>query len=295
MNFSLSQLQAFVYTVEKGSFKAAAVELGKRSQVIAQLVATMEDSCDLVLFERHVRRLEVTSQGRKLYRYARRVLETAEALNHQLSSYEQDIPEQFNLALDNTLLCPELTACYMEVIAQFPTIDLQVLTGGTEQVIEWVRAGEVEMGLIFSPLSQIESVVHVPAYNFPVVDVAGVNTLNRGTVATELELASLTQIVPNVVFKYRHDAHYVLSDQFIKTNNLREAMSMLRFDNTWMRVPEFVAKADIDSGMVNEFSIEGASETVWYAEIIYQSEQEVTLAGELFTQQVQGLDKVFFD
>ncbi|MEE1674929.1 LysR family transcriptional regulator [Agarivorans aestuarii] len=291
MNFSIAQLQAFVHTAEKGSFKAAAVELNKRSQVIAQLVSTMEDSCDLLLFERHVRRLVITSQGQKLYRYAKRVLQTAETLSKQISSYDQDIPEQFSLALDNTLLCPELTACYMAVLEEFPTIDLKVQTGGTAQVIEWVQSGEVEMGLIFSIFSEIESVIQVPAYNFPMVDIAAAETIKKGAVVSEDEIAEMVQIVPNVVFDYAHDSHYVLSAQYIRTNNMREALEMLRFSKAWVNIPEYIAQPYLKSGVVNDFSIQGANQNVWWAEIIYQSEEAITLAGDLFAKQVQNLEK----
>ena len=62
MDFSLAQLQDFLLTYETGSFKSAAIKSGKRSQVIAKLVATLEESSDVLLFERHARRLDVTGE-----------------------------------------------------------------------------------------------------------------------------------------------------------------------------------------------------------------------------------------
>ena len=55
-------------------------------------------------------------------------------------------------------------------------------------------------------------------------------------------------------------------------------------------VPEYVARPYIDKGLVNDFSIQGTLQNIWYAELIYQSEEKLTMAGDFFMQQIQLLE-----
>ena len=66
MNFSLEQLQAFVATVETGSFSAAGRRLGKAQSSVSAAVANLEIDLDNVLFTRNSRYPELTEEGKRL-------------------------------------------------------------------------------------------------------------------------------------------------------------------------------------------------------------------------------------
>ncbi|USD63781.1 LysR family transcriptional regulator [Vibrio sp. SCSIO 43140] len=295
MNFSLSQLQAFVATVELGSFKQAAISLNKRGQAIAQLVSTLEDSCQVQLFIRHTRRLELSVQGKKLYRYAKRVVNTVEVMNQTLIDVLHEIPDSFSVAIDNTLICDEIIEAYMAVLIEYPSIDLIVKTGGTNDVVDWVANGDVEMGLVFSPMRSLDGMLNVPIFSFPVVDVASPKFLNSGAVVQEEELEGYAQIVPEFVCGSSHESLYVISDKIIRTNDLQNAVGMLTHCQSWMRAPLYVVKPYLDNHQLNAFSIQGASQNIWFAELIYKSEETISVAGDLFTQKIQALDTLFQD
>ncbi|MFA0087691.1 LysR family transcriptional regulator [Vibrio sp. 10N.261.51.F12] len=291
MDFSLSQLQAFVLTYETGSFKSAAIRLEKRSQAIAKLVATMEESCGVLLFERHVRRLEATEQAQKLYKLAKRVLLDSEQIAEMLESFEEELPTSFTLAIDSQLMSSKITRCYKAVLDAIPTIDLEVLAGNTKQISQWVHDGTADMGLRASPFSLDDDLVTVSAFNFPTICIAHNNLIPRGAVITGQELSSLSQIVPKFVFQYGLDKGHVQSDRVIISNNLQATVEMANAEIGWAVVPEFSVKKLIAEQNISEFYIEGSVSVVWTAEIIYQSDDKLTLAGDIFTQHVQGLEQ----
>lgn len=290
MDFSLSQLQAFVVTYETGSFKSAAIRLEKRSQAIAKLVANMEESCGILLFERHVRRLEATEQAKKLYKLSKRVLLDSEHIAEMLESFEDELPSSITLAIDSQLMSPEVTRCYKAVLEEIPTIDLEILTGNTKQVSQWVQNGTADMGLRASPFALEEELVTVSAFNFPTISIAHRNLIPHGAVVTAQELANLSQIVPKFVLQYGLDKGHVQSDKVIISNNLQATIEMTDAEIGWAVVPGFSVKNLIETQSISEFYIEGSVSVVWTAEIIYQSDEKLTLAGDIFIQQVQALE-----
>lgn len=78
MSLSLEQLQAFVATVETGSFSAAARYLGKAQSAISTAVSNLEIDLDNSLFVRSGRYPVLTPAGERLLVEARVILERCE-------------------------------------------------------------------------------------------------------------------------------------------------------------------------------------------------------------------------
>lgn len=289
MDYSLAQLHAFVATVQHGSFKEASQHLNKRPQVIAKLVNALEDSCDQILFERQVRRLVITDAGKDLYPLARRIILDSELFERQLSALSSGVPSEFKVAIDTSLSCADITACYLAVIDEIPTIKLEVLSGGTSQVLEWVKTGEAEIGIIFSPLSLESGLIQIPTFNFSVIEAASPDFIHRGAVMSEQELAHLLQIVPKFVYQKRHDQFYVLSDKTIICNNVQEIINMALAGAGWCRLPTYLLEPYLQNNQLHEFSIEGANRVVWHASIVHAEQTELTLASDIFLEKVQNL------
>ncbi|PCD89054.1 LysR family transcriptional regulator [Vibrio mediterranei] len=292
MDYSLAQLQAFVATVEAGSFKAAAIKLGKSSQVVARLVGMMEDSCSVLLFERQIRQLQLTEEGKKLYRYAKRIILDSEKLNAQLASFDQQLPNSFTVAIDNYLSSEPITQCYLDVLSEFPSIDLVVKSGDTSQVIDWITSGQAEVALVFSPLSQIEDVQEMVAFNFPTTEVASSRLVSAGAVLTQEEQNDMTQIVPQFVYDFGHEKRYILSDNTISCTGFDEVLSMLKAGAGWARIPNFKASKLIDEGVLNEFYTEGSTPVSWHAMLYYPNENQLSIAADVFIERVMHLTEI---
>ncbi|GLP96181.1 LysR family transcriptional regulator [Paraferrimonas sedimenticola] len=292
MEYSLAQLQAFVATVEEGSFKAAALRLDKSSQVVARFISMMEDSFDLKLFERQVRRLEITEEGRKLYPHARRILLETDKFDAQLSSFERELPNTFTLAIDNTLSSRQVTECYYSVVKEFPTVDLKVLSGGTSQVLDWVKSAQVEVALVFSPVSTIKGLQDMVAFNFQTIEVAAPQLVGRGEVISQQRVADMTQIVATFVYEMGLDNTHVQGDKVITCNGFDEVVSLLLAGAGWARVPAYKVKHLLDSGALHEFVVEGAVPVNWHASLYYPDDKPLSLAADLFVANVHRLNDV---
>ena len=81
----LSDIAVFVQVVAKGSFTAAAEQLGLSKSVVSKYVTRLEEGLDVRLLNRTTRRLSLTEAGQILYSRSVRGLEEIEAAEAEVS------------------------------------------------------------------------------------------------------------------------------------------------------------------------------------------------------------------
>ncbi|MEZ8825083.1 LysR family transcriptional regulator [Vibrio amylolyticus] len=289
MNFSLAQLEAFSATYEYGSFKAAAERLNKQRQVVTKLVCTMEESCNVQLFTRKTRHLQPTDAAHKLIPFINRALFDSGKIHSTIQRFELKPATRLSLGIDNMLICNELMPCYQNLLAEFPELQLDIRTGSTTEVFEWLINKDVELALRFYPFSEEAEVIKVMAFNFEMVNVTSSQLVNPGSVLSDEDIAHMTQIVPKFVYHYHHQKRHIFSDRKIISNNIQQTISMLEAGMGWAIVPKFMVEEKLANGTLSSVTIEGSSPIYWSAELIYLSEEELSLAGDLFIQNVQDI------
>ncbi len=83
--YSLQPLLAFAETAKRGSFAAAARELGSTPSTLAKGVARLEADLGVRLFHRTTRRVTLTDDGERLFSRCQRVLAELELLQEEAS------------------------------------------------------------------------------------------------------------------------------------------------------------------------------------------------------------------
>ncbi|WP_159502641.1 LysR family transcriptional regulator, partial [Microbacterium sp. 18062] len=74
IKFDLAELQAFVVTAEKASFRLAAEALCLSAPALSRRVERLEEAVGVRLLERTTRRVELTQLGQEFLREARQAL-----------------------------------------------------------------------------------------------------------------------------------------------------------------------------------------------------------------------------
>ncbi|PMJ99291.1 LysR family transcriptional regulator [Vibrio sp. 10N.261.55.A7] len=288
--YSLLQLQAFVCTCEQGSFKQAAINLGKRASTIAELVNALEEESNIQLFERQTRKLVLTAPGKHLLPVAKATLREANYFSAVVEDLHQAIPTKFSVAIDSMLSHPAISRSYQTILTEFPNIELEVLVGDTLQVVDWINNKEAEIGLIASALSELDNITQFTAFNFELVEVASPQWFNQGAIVSNTQVRELLQLQSKHLKQVNLDKRFQVSHRVCYVNNLPEMFNMISQGIGWAFLPRVIAQPWIDSGKVVEFSIEGGTSTFWYAEIVHLSAQEPSMAGDLFMQEMMSLE-----
>lgn len=149
MSFSLEQLQAFVATVDTGSFSAAARRLGKAQSVISTAVSNLEIDLGNSLFLRSGRYPRLTPAGERLLAEARVILERCEHFRGVAKSLGEGVESRLVLAVDELYPSEQLGALMDEFSRRFPSVELELLFPLMEDVSRMVLEERVDLGIMW--------------------------------------------------------------------------------------------------------------------------------------------------
>jgi len=186
MALSLESLEVLDAIERKGSFAAAAHELGKVPSALTYVVRKLEDDLDVLLFDRRRHRAELTPAGRALLDEGRHLLQAADDLARRVKRLATGWEATLTIVLDNLVyfraLLPVIQDFYAENTATRLRFSREVL-GGTWDAL----------------LSGRAALLLCPAHTAPV---QGVQTRTLGAipfvfaVATHHPLAQAQEPVP---------------------------------------------------------------------------------------------------
>jgi DNA-binding transcriptional LysR family regulator len=151
--FSIEQLQAFVATVEVGSFSAAARRLGKAQSVVSQHIINLEVDCDTALFERSGRYPTLTEAGNKLLPQAHALLSQHQRLKNSALALTDSAPTEVTIALDEGIPFKAVTSIIAELQMKYPHVTLEFLSASSLDIIDMLRGKQALTGIIFSELN----------------------------------------------------------------------------------------------------------------------------------------------
>ena len=247
--FSIEQLEAFVATVEQGSFSAAARKLNKVQSAISQHIINIEIDCGFELFDRRTRYPTLTLHGQRLLPYAKASLIQHQRLINCAQYLEQAEFQDITLAVDEGIPMTQLSAALAAVCERFPTLRFECLSASSIDIIQLVKQQRATMGIMFNEaslddtldfegLGSVEFDVYVAHHHalaqetLPHLDML---RLHRQIVirSKSSEMSSFQQAhSPEVWFA---DSHYIL-------------LELISSGFGWGMLPKHVAQPALDNG-----------------------------------------------
>jgi DNA-binding transcriptional LysR family regulator len=149
---TLQQLRYFLATADQGSFSAAAAGLRLAQPSVSEQVRLLEAELGVALFVRAGRTLTLTEAGRMLRRHAGRILAAVDEARSAVAEVRRVLTGTVTLGVFGT-------ASYHfvgEVIEGFrrrhPGVRVRLVGENSAQVVDDVRAGRLEAGLVVLPV-----------------------------------------------------------------------------------------------------------------------------------------------
>ncbi|WP_158934916.1 LysR family transcriptional regulator [Burkholderia sp. S171] len=150
---SLQQLRLFVVLAQHRSFTQAGNALGVTQSAASRSIRELEDLLEMRLFDRTTRQVALTDTGRALLpRIALLVdeLEVALRFGQQVSTVENGA---VSIASSSGLVASVLPALLSSCRASYPNIALTLHDAPQGRVLELVRAGDADMGVLTDPVN----------------------------------------------------------------------------------------------------------------------------------------------
>ncbi len=153
MDTNIQKYQAFVETVEYGSFTKAAEKLNYTQSGISRMIADLEKEWNITLLERRRNGLRLTSDGLSLLPYARRLCEEYERLQMQvdgLNGLETGFIRIGTISSIATHWLPNIIKVFQR---DYPGVDYELLIGDYSEIETWIREGRIDCGFLILPVA----------------------------------------------------------------------------------------------------------------------------------------------
>jgi DNA-binding transcriptional LysR family regulator len=247
--YNLEQLKMFVITAESGSFSACAKRLGKVQSAVSQGIANLEIDLGCQLFDRSTRKPSLTTEGIRLLEYAKAVILQNQELQLAAQAIHNQIETHLTLAVDSSSVLPDLIDSIKQFSNLFPTTQFNLITGTSSQVLQWVRDGDADMGLMFANTN-----LHRGVNLSYIGNLAFYGMCHKDHPLTQLETVSETQLINHrqIIAK---DWTTNGTDQFMPlgpntwfTNNFHEVKALIKSSLGWGYLPKHLVQTELESG-----------------------------------------------
>jgi LysR family transcriptional regulator, low CO2-responsive transcriptional regulator len=144
----LPHLATFVAVAERGSFTGAASHLGVTQAAVSQRIAVLEEKLRLSLFDRRAGMISLTEAGRRLYHYARKILDLHMEARTNLSGFRTPVSGNLPIAassIPGECFLTDLLSAFYE---KYPGVHVRATVGDSGSVIQDIEKGRATLGMV---------------------------------------------------------------------------------------------------------------------------------------------------
>jgi DNA-binding transcriptional LysR family regulator len=145
------RLKVFRAVAEHLSFRKAAESLLLTQPAVTLQIRTLEHGLGVRLFDRSGNRVSLTSEGSALLHYAEKMAALAAEAEDRLAAGQGHLAGPLALGVSTTIaqyIFPRLIGAFL---GDHPHVQLSVLSGNTDEVVQSLFSGRVSIGLIEGP------------------------------------------------------------------------------------------------------------------------------------------------
>lgn len=192
----LIYLRSFLEVARCQSFTKAAENLGYVQSSVTTHIQKLENEYGVILFERFGRTMRLTSEGEQLHRYFEQIIGLYDDSKHLIS---RQISGHLDIGTIESLVAYFLPPVFNRFRQAFPQMNLQALPLAEPHILQLIRAGELDIGIIMDRLVCDEDIETIPLRQEPLVLVAPPDHPLAGSKA--------------VCAKDLHDLSYIATEQ----------------------------------------------------------------------------------
>ncbi|AUD00764.1 hydrogen peroxide-inducible genes activator [Spirosoma pollinicola] len=181
---TLSQLDYIVAVDTYRHFATAAEACHVTQPTLSMQIQKLEDELGIKVFDRSKQPVVPTETGQSILVQARDVLRAARRIPEIVSESKEDFKGDFRVGIIPTL-APYLLPYFIgEFIGKYPAVSVHIQELVTEQVIEKLRNGLIDVGLVVTPLDE-DGITEIPLFQEPFVAYAAESNpmLSKSTVS----------------------------------------------------------------------------------------------------------------
>ena len=151
MNVTLRQLRVFRSVAEGRNFSRAGDQVGLSQPAVSRSILELESQLGLKLLDRTTREVVLTEAGQSLAARLERVLDDLDQTLQDVAGLASARGGKVRVASSPTLSANLMPACIATCAEQAPGIQFLLLDRIQQDVLDSVRSGEVDFGVVIEP------------------------------------------------------------------------------------------------------------------------------------------------
>ena len=150
---NLQQLEYILALEEHQSFSKAAEAKFISQPALSMMIQKLEDELDLKLFDRSKKPIVPTAVGRPVIDQARVILREVKKLEEINRSLKKTLQGELSIGIIPTL-APYLLPLFLKpFLEKFPEIHIKIYENTTEVIVDKLKTGMLDAGILVTPLS----------------------------------------------------------------------------------------------------------------------------------------------
>ncbi len=262
MDWTLDQLNAFVISVQQGSFSAAARRLGKAQSRISTAISNLEADLGVELFDRSARLPVLTPEGQQMYEEAKVVLAQCDRLQSRALTLTKGEEVTLTIAMDEASPLTAFEEFFQHVSETFPLLKLTIINGSKDDIATRVDEQLADIGILFFSKMLPSSLEFTPICEFNSSLIVGKNhPLAQTAAPTVQQLSQHRQFL--ICDRSGHHHSEALSANYWHIDSYYSITSFVMRNMGWAFVPDHVFTNEFFSEDVVKLSMENIPASQW--------------------------------
>ena len=159
---NLESYRSFYMAAKYENFTRAGEELFVTQSSISQAIKKLEAGLGIALFLRKGKKVQLTDEGRVLYKELITVFESLDHAQRMMKEYKRAERGSLHIAASDTLCRHYLIPLLQSYKEKYPQIHFNIHNQPSPQVVEMVKKAEVDLGFINGENSELSGINSVP-------------------------------------------------------------------------------------------------------------------------------------
>ncbi len=150
---NIAQLEYLKEIYVCGSFSLAADRLGVTQPALSLQIQKLEEELEFKLIDRTKRPFQFTDEGKVFYEKSLEILKQIEALKQISVNISEEVSGNLKVGIIPTL-APYLVPLFIHQLGKdYPALQLEIYELKTEEIIDEIKMGDIDCGIISTPVS----------------------------------------------------------------------------------------------------------------------------------------------
>ena len=142
------KLRVFCMVAETKSFSKASEIIHLTQPAVSLQIQALEEAFETKLFDRSSSTVTLTRAGEILYNYAKEILGLYSSIEKDIGAVTGLVKGSISIGASTTIGNYLLPAVISEFKRAFPKIKIHLLVGNTRRIVEYLKAGNLNLGLV---------------------------------------------------------------------------------------------------------------------------------------------------